>query len=258
MAAFLRNTLPTSLTAIGWALLSLTLLLAGDRHGEPESPRSGLYPRRGHVLPCLVDQPAVRRHFRANPDHRRRHRDLLCSGVSDAQAARRLKGSSSGLEGAARLVYSWLATLLLALLLFHEVSGSLLTVAWGIQVSCSLLAGFPLRERCLRHAGLALLVTCVLRLFFYDLRQLELPSAYSFLVLGVILIGVSFVYSRYRERISRYFFLNARRPAAGGMARVAADLRAWEETLFSIDGFEFAFCLGGRENRSPAVLAMAF
>jgi uncharacterized membrane protein len=46
----------------------------------------------------------------------------------------------------------------------------------------------------------------VLKLFFYDLRQLELPfRILSFLVLGVILIGVSFVYSRFRDRISRYF-----------------------------------------------------
>jgi uncharacterized membrane protein len=43
------------------------------------------------------------------------------------------------------------------------------------------------------------------KLFLYDLRNLELPfRILSFLVLGVLLIGVSFIYSRFRERIDRY------------------------------------------------------
>ena len=91
------------------------------------------------------------------------------------------------------------------MLLFHEVAGRVLTVAWGIQGLSLLLAGFPLRERCLRLSGLVLLLGCVLKLFLYDLRYLDMPHRVaSFLVLGVILIGVSFFYSRFRERISRF------------------------------------------------------
>jgi uncharacterized membrane protein len=85
------------------------------------------------------------------------------------------------------------------------VSGRLLTVAWGIQGLGLLFAGFPLRERPMRLAGLVLLLICVLKLFLFDLQNLDMPfRVLSFVVLGVILIGVSFFYSRYRERISRY------------------------------------------------------
>ena len=102
-------------------------------------------------------------------------------------------------------VFSGLATGLLAVLLAHEVSGRMLTVAWGAQGVALLAAGFALRQRCLRLSGLALLLVCVGKLFGYDLQYLEMPfRVLSFLVLGVLLIGVSFVYSRFREQISRY------------------------------------------------------
>ena len=76
---------------------------------------------------------------------------------------------------------------------------------WGVQGLGLLLAGFPLRERAMRLAGLILLLVCVLKLFVFDLRNLDMPfRVLSFIVLGVILIGVSFFYSRFRERISWY------------------------------------------------------
>jgi uncharacterized membrane protein len=110
-----------------------------------------------------------------------------------------------GVDAGARFLFSWLAAALLALLLHHEVSGRLLTVAWGVQGLGLLLAGFPLRERAMRLEGLILLLVCVLKLFVFDLRNLDMPfRVLSFIVLGVILIGVSFFYSRFRERIIRY------------------------------------------------------
>jgi uncharacterized membrane protein len=67
-----------------------------------------------------------------------------------------------------------------------------------------LAAGFPLRERILRLSGLAVLLTCILKLFFHDLRRLEtLPRILSFMVLGLILLAVSWAYTRYRERLRK-------------------------------------------------------
>ncbi len=43
------------------------------------------------------------------------------------------------------------------------------------------------------------------KLFFYDLRRLEtLHCILSFFVLGVILVSVSWLYTRFRDRIQRY------------------------------------------------------
>ena len=56
----------------------------------------------------------------------------------------------------------------------------------------------------MRVSGLALLVICVAKVFFYDLNELEtIFKIFSFIILGSLLIGVSFAYSRYREQIRR-------------------------------------------------------
>lgn len=105
----------------------------------------------------------------------------------------------------ARTYFSVLATVLLTALLFHEISGSLLTIAWGLEGVALLLAGFPLRDRLLRLSGLALLLACILKLFLYDLRNLDtLYRILSFIGLGVILLSVSWLYTRFRERIRQY------------------------------------------------------
>jgi len=104
-----------------------------------------------------------------------------------------------------RLGYSLAAAVLLAALLYYRVSGSVLTVAWGLEGIALLTAGFPLTDRNQRLSGLALLMFCILKLFFYDLRHLEtLPRILSFIVLGLILVAVSWIYTRFRERVQRY------------------------------------------------------
>jgi uncharacterized membrane protein len=104
-----------------------------------------------------------------------------------------------------RRYFSLLGILLTTLLLYYKASGSLLTVAWGIEGLATLGLGFPLRDRTLRISGLTLLFGCILKLFVWDLRHLDtFPRIISFIVLGLILLGVSWVYTRFRERVARY------------------------------------------------------
>ena len=104
-----------------------------------------------------------------------------------------------------RLYNSLLATTLLGALIYHEVTGSVLTVAWGVEAVVLLAAGFALRDRVLRLSGLALFLICTLKLFFWDLRNLEtLPRIVSFIVLGLLLVTVSWVYTRFRDQVQRF------------------------------------------------------
>ncbi len=49
-----------------------------------------------------------------------------------------------------------------------------------------------------------LFLFCVLKLFVYDLRQLDVPSRIlSFVVLGLFLLAASWIYTRFREQIRR-------------------------------------------------------
>lgn len=105
-----------------------------------------------------------------------------------------------------RTVFSLLATTLFTVLLFYEVSGNLLTVAWALEGVALLSAGFLMRERVMRLCGLLLLAACVLKVFVYDFRELEaLFRILSFVVIGLLLVGVSLIYTRFREQLRRYF-----------------------------------------------------
>jgi uncharacterized membrane protein len=107
--------------------------------------------------------------------------------------------------GRARLYYSLLGTGVVSALLYREVAGSGRTVAWGIEGLALLASGFPLRDRVLRVSGLVLLLFCILKLFIYDLSYLDtLPRIFSFIVLGLILVGVSWIYTRFREHVQRF------------------------------------------------------
>jgi hypothetical protein len=104
-----------------------------------------------------------------------------------------------------RLYYSLLMASLAGALIYHEVSGSMLTIAWGLQGVALLAAGFPLGDRILRLSGLGLLTGCIGKLFFWDLSYLDtLPRIFSFIVLGALLVAVSWVYTRFRERVQPY------------------------------------------------------
>jgi uncharacterized membrane protein len=112
-----------------------------------------------------------------------------------------MKLSGQELEEA---VFSVAATLLLGVILFGRVSGGLLTVAWGCEGVALLGAGFLLGQRVLRLQGLVILLICILKLFFFDLNNLEtLYRILSFVALGVILLGVSWIYTRFQDQIKK-------------------------------------------------------
>jgi hypothetical protein len=124
---------------------------------------------------------------------------LVVAGLYACQFLMRLSGWKPE-----QTAFSIAASLLLAIILFGRVSGGLLTVAWGVEGLALLAAGFPLGQRILRLQGLVLLLVCILKLFLFDLRNLEtLYRILSFVVLGIILLGVSWIYTRFQDQIKK-------------------------------------------------------
>jgi uncharacterized membrane protein len=116
----------------------------------------------------------------------------------EAAMLRRPQGSRT------RVFFSLAGAGLAAALIFHEVSGSVLTIAWGMEGVALLAAGFGMRDRVLRLSGLAMLGACTGKLFFWDLRNLDtLPRIVSFIVLGLLLVAVSWVYTRFRDQVRK-------------------------------------------------------
>jgi hypothetical protein len=107
-------------------------------------------------------------------------------------------------EKSAALLFSGLGTVLLAALLYGQFNREL-TVAWGLEGLALLGAGFLLRDRLFRLQGLILLLVCILKLFLYDLRNLEtVYRILSFVALGLILLAVSWIYTRFRDHLTRF------------------------------------------------------
>jgi hypothetical protein len=96
------------------------------------------------------------------------------------------------------------AAFLITAVVYDAVEGRLLTVALGLEGATLLAIGFALRERALRLAGLIIFLLCIAKLFVYDLRELDtLSRIFSFVILGVMLLASSWVYTRFREKLRK-------------------------------------------------------
>ncbi len=116
----------------------------------------------------------------------------------------RAGGIETNREQLAKPLFSVIGTVLITCLIFIEVQGRLLTVACGIEGVALLAIGFVLRERVFRLSGLSLFLFCIAKLFLYDLRELDtLSRILSFIVLGLMLLGASWIYTRFRDQIRR-------------------------------------------------------
>jgi len=61
-----------------------------------------------------------------------------------------------------------------------------------------------IRERAFRLSGLLVFFLCIGKLFVYDLRELDtLSRIVSFIVLGLMLLGASWVYTRFKDQLSK-------------------------------------------------------
>jgi uncharacterized membrane protein len=101
--------------------------------------------------------------------------------------------------------HSIAATLATGIAIFHAASGGMLTVGWSLEGIGLLLFGFAIKVRTLRLAGLAVLLSCIAKAFLFDLANLDtIYRIASFIGLGLILLAVSWIYTRCRDQLQRY------------------------------------------------------
>lgn len=78
----------------------------------------------------------------------------------------------------------------------------LLSCAWIAYAAVVVAIGFVKRIKVARLAGMGVLGVAVLKVFLYDLSNLQTPfRIISFIVLGLILFGASYLYARFKDRI---------------------------------------------------------
>jgi uncharacterized membrane protein len=94
---------------------------------------------------------------------------------------------------------------LLTLMLALKMRAGMVTVAWGVEGVLIILLALAVKERSFRLTGLILLLLCVAKVLVRDAWGLQATDRYiTFIILGMALLLVSFLYSRYREAIRQF------------------------------------------------------
>jgi hypothetical protein len=94
---------------------------------------------------------------------------------------------------------------LLTCVLALKMKTGMITVSWGIEGVLVFLLALAVNERSFRLTGLGLLLLCVGKVMALDVWGLEPRDRYiTLIVVGVALMLVSFLYTRYRDAIRQY------------------------------------------------------
>jgi uncharacterized membrane protein len=77
-----------------------------------------------------------------------------------------------------------------------------LSVVWALYAAAVIGVGILRKIKLLRIFGIVLSGITVLKVFFFDLSELRtIYRIVSFIILGLLLLGVSYLYNRYKHRI---------------------------------------------------------
>ncbi len=99
-------------------------------------------------------------------------------------------------------VYSFFGTFTSAILIAEELEKIWISIGWALTALTLTILGFVIKQRSLRLQGILLFALTILKVFAYDTSELDtLYRTISFMVLGVILLLVSFGYNKYKDRL---------------------------------------------------------
>ncbi|MEA3346823.1 MAG: DUF2339 domain-containing protein, partial [Candidatus Auribacterota bacterium] len=76
------------------------------------------------------------------------------------------------------------------------------SVLWALFSIGLMATGFRSNEKTLRKISISLFFITIIKLFFFDMSRFNTPyRIISFIVLGLVLIGTSFLYYKFKDRI---------------------------------------------------------
>lgn len=210
LVLLLRVELPTPWVAAGWSVLALVYLLIGTLVSNQNFRTQGyalisvvvlwnpLKPTTNLAIERIAGTALVILLL------------FACYSVLHLAQSRQRWSPSAGPE-----LFQWLdqnspglcfylAACLLVLLTLQEAPRTLLTILWGVEGLALWAVGMMVRQQRFRLFGLGMLTVCTLKIFLYDLQGLEtLPRILSFIVLGLILLLVSFLYTRFNTVLKK-------------------------------------------------------
>ena len=128
--------------------------------------------------------------------------------LGQRQIARRLPERypiDPGIHNAVILVGALSLWLFVSRWVLEMASGFYLTASWSVLALCLFTVGLFLRERMYRWVGLGVLACSLGRVVLFDVWKLEtVYRILSFMALGIVLLVLGFIYSKYQERIKEW------------------------------------------------------
>jgi hypothetical protein len=219
VGSLMRFELEADWVAAAWAALAFALLAITWRSGRGVFLYQGLLVGFGVLFRTVLHNFYERSYFPA-PLWESRWVTvgvtvaLLLAALPVAFQIRR-KNEPSDQRGLARLVqtlgrrpeqfFFFIAIGLLTVLLALEMRHGMVTLSWGLEGVAVFLLALGLGERSFRLTGLGLLLLCVGKILVDDVWRLNLPDRIlTFIVLGSALMLVSFLYTKYGEKIRQF------------------------------------------------------
>ncbi len=218
-AALMRFEVPADWVAAAWAGLAFALIAIAWRSGQRLFLHQGLLVVFAVLFRTVLHNFYERSYFPAPLWESRWITAgsviaLLFAALAIAFRVRRKDEIGPG-TGFVRLitftthrpeqVFFFVAIGLLTVLLALEMDHGRVTLSWGLEGLLVFLFAIWVNERSFRLTGLGLLLLCAAKILLIDVWRLNPRDRYiTFIVLGAVLLVVSFMYSRYREAIRQY------------------------------------------------------
>jgi uncharacterized membrane protein len=128
--------------------------------------------------------------------------------LAQRQIARRLPDRyplDPGIHNAVILVGALSLWLFVSRWVLEIASGFYLTASWSLLALALFAIGLGLRERMYRWVGLGVLACALGRVVIFDVWKLEtVYRILSFMALGIVLLVLGFIYSKYQEKIKEW------------------------------------------------------
>ena len=77
-----------------------------------------------------------------------------------------------------------------------------ISILWTLTAIILMLMGFRFNNVSLRKVSLALFLVAIIKVFFFDIANISTPfRILSFIILGIILIGASYLYHKFKQKL---------------------------------------------------------
>ncbi|PIQ23291.1 hypothetical protein COW36_08085 [bacterium (Candidatus Blackallbacteria) CG17_big_fil_post_rev_8_21_14_2_50_48_46] len=103
-------------------------------------------------------------------------------------------------------IYSGMGTLTFTVFFIIQLDSFKITLSWALLGVVLMGFGFAKNRKTYRYQGILMFFLSIAKVFILDIAGMDpLFKTLSFIVLGIILLGVAFIYSRYQEKLKEIF-----------------------------------------------------